>query len=199
VLLVDDEPAARRGLRRQLAGLPDLEVVGECEDGEATVAAIPELRPDLVFLDIQMPGLDGFGVIEAVGLAHMPAVVLVTAYDEFALRAFEVHAMDYLLKPVDERRLRDAVERARARPPAPARVRPRPPGPARARRWSGFTAGSSPGGAWLARPAALVPAAGDPRNRPGVAAGRRRHRPNRARRQLCPGPLGAQVLRRAEN
>lgn len=115
VLLVDDEPAARRGLRRLLASLPDLDVVGECEDGEAAVAAIPELGPDLVFLDIQMPGLDGFGVIDAIGVARMPAVVFVTAYDEFAIRAFEVNAMDYLLKPVDERRLHAAVERVRAR------------------------------------------------------------------------------------
>jgi two-component system LytT family response regulator len=117
VLLVDDESAARRGLRRRLAGLPDLLVVGECEDGEAAVAAIAELRPDLVFLDIQMPGLDGFGVIDAVGPAQMPAVVFVTAYDEFALKAFEVNALDYLLKPVDEQRLQAAVARARARTP----------------------------------------------------------------------------------
>jgi two-component system LytT family response regulator len=117
VLLVDDESAARRGLRRRLANLPDLAVVGECEDGEAAVAAIAELRPDLVFLDIQMPGLDGFGVIDAVGPAQMPAVVFVTAYDEFALKAFEVNALDYLLKPVDEQRLQAAVARARARTP----------------------------------------------------------------------------------
>ena len=117
VLLVDDESAARRGLRRRLARLPDLLVVGECEDGEAAVAAIAELRPDLVFLDIQMPGLDGFGVIDAVGPAQMPAVVFVTAYDEFALKAFEVNALDYLLKPVDEQRLQAAVARARARTP----------------------------------------------------------------------------------
>jgi two-component system LytT family response regulator len=115
VLVVDDEAAARRGLRRRLAAVPDLVVVGECEDGEAAVAAIPALRPDLVFLDIQMPGLDGFGVIEAVGLHRMPAVVFVTAYDEFALRAFEVNALDYLLKPVDDARLQAALERARAR------------------------------------------------------------------------------------
>jgi two-component system LytT family response regulator len=115
VLVVDDEAAARRGLRRRLSALPDLAVVGECEDGEAAVAAISALRPDLVFLDIQMPGLDGFGVIGAVGVAQMPAVVFVTAYDEFALRAFEVNAVDYLLKPVDEPRLHAAVERARAR------------------------------------------------------------------------------------
>jgi two-component system LytT family response regulator len=117
VLLVDDEPAARRGLRRLLAGLPDVAVVGECEDGEAAVAGIAALAPDLVFLDIQMPGLDGFGVIDAVGLARMPPVVFVTAYDEFALKAFEVHALDYLLKPVDEQRLQAVVERARARLP----------------------------------------------------------------------------------
>ncbi len=117
-LIVDDEPAARRGLRRRLGAFPDLEVVGECEDGAAAVEAIPELAPDLVFLDIQMPGLDGFGVIEAVGLARMPAVVFVTAYDEFALRAFEVNAVDYLLKPIDGQRLQAAVERVRARTPA---------------------------------------------------------------------------------
>ena len=113
VLIVDDEPLAREGVRLHLADEPDMEVVGESGDGEAAIAAIDELRPDLVFLDIQMPGVDGLGVIERVGIAHMPAVIFVTAYDEFALRAFEAHALDYLLKPFDSERFRRALDRAR--------------------------------------------------------------------------------------
>ena len=111
VLIVDDEPLARDNVRLALG--PDVTVVGECGDGEAAVAAIEALRPDLVLLDVQMPGLDGFGVIEAVGPERMPAVVFVTAYDAHALRAFEVHALDYLLKPFDDARLHDALARAR--------------------------------------------------------------------------------------
>jgi len=115
VLIVDDEAIARRGLRQRLAEEPDLEIVGECADGAAAISAIAELRPDLVLLDIQMPGCDGFGVIEAVGMARMPLVIFVTAYDEHALRAFDVHALDYVLKPVDGERLHLAVARARER------------------------------------------------------------------------------------
>ena len=115
VLIVDDEPIARRGIRQQLRGEADLEVIGECGDGAAAVDAITELAPDLVFLDIQMPEVGGFDVVEAIGVARMPAVVFVTAYDEHALRAFEVHAVDYVLKPIDRHRFRTAVERARRR------------------------------------------------------------------------------------
>lgn len=115
VLIVDDEPIARRGIRQQLRGETDLEVIGECGDGAAAIDAITELAPDLVFLDIQMPEVGGFDVVEAIGVARMPAVVFVTAYDEHALRAFDVHAVDYVLKPIDRHRFRTAVERARRR------------------------------------------------------------------------------------
>ena len=115
VLIVDDEPIARRGIRHQLRGEADLEVIGECGDGAAAIDAITELAPDLVFLDIQMPEVGGFDVVEAIGVARMPAVVFVTAYDEHALRAFDVHAVDYVLKPIDRHRFRTAVERARRR------------------------------------------------------------------------------------
>ena len=115
VLIVDDEPIARRGIRHQLRGEADLEVIGECGDGAAAIDAITGLAPDLVFLDIQMPEVGGFDVVEAIGVARMPAVVFVTAYDEHALRAFDVHAVDYVLKPIDRHRFRTAVERARRR------------------------------------------------------------------------------------
>lgn len=114
-LIVDDEPIARRGILAQLRGEADLEVIGECGDGAAAIDAITGLAPDLVFLDIQMPEVGGFDVVEAIGVARMPAVVFVTAYDEHALRAFDVHAVDYVLKPIDRHRFRTAVERARRR------------------------------------------------------------------------------------
>lgn len=114
VLVVDDEPLSRDRLRGALAGEPGIVVVGECPDGPTAVAAIRRERPDLVLLDVQMPGLDGFEVIEAVGPAAMPPVIFVTAFDDFAVRAFEVHAVDYLLKPFDDDRLRAALARARA-------------------------------------------------------------------------------------
>ena len=113
-LIVDDEPLARDGMRMHLEGAEDIEVVGECGDGEDAVIAIDALAPDLVFLDVQMPGLDGFGVIEAVGTGTIPAVVFVTAHDEFAVRAFEAHALDYVLKPVEPERLQRALQRVRA-------------------------------------------------------------------------------------
>lgn len=115
VLIVDDEPIARRGIRQQLRSEADLEVIAECGDGAAAIDAIAELAPDLVFLDIQMPEVGGFEVFEAIGVARMPAVVFVTAYDEHALRAFDVHAVDYVLKPIDRHRFRTAVARARLR------------------------------------------------------------------------------------
>ena len=113
-LIVDDEPIARRGLLRLLRQEPDIDVVGECGDGSAAVAAISALAPDLVFLDVQMPELDGFGVVEAIGPERMPAVVFVTAFDQHALRAFDAQAIDYVLKPIDPERLRRALQRARA-------------------------------------------------------------------------------------
>lgn len=112
VLIVDDEPLARRGLRAQLGRIPGAEVVGECANGSQAIEAIVDRAPDLVLLDVQMPGLSGFDVIEQVGPEAMPAVVFVTAHDRYALRAFEVQAVDYVLKPVDPDRLRDAYERA---------------------------------------------------------------------------------------
>ena len=112
VLVVDDEAPARRRLAALLADVPAVVIVGEAADGVEAVARIEALAPDLVLLDIRMPGLGGFDVIEALGAA-MPPVVFVTAYDAHALRAFEVHALDYLLKPVEPARLHAAVERAR--------------------------------------------------------------------------------------
>jgi two-component system LytT family response regulator len=116
VLLVDDEALVRRGIRGFLAGEPDLVVIGECGNGLEAVDVIRAERPDLVFLDVQMPELDGLGVIDALDEDERPpALVFVTAYDAYALRAFEVHAVDYLLKPFDERRFRTALGRARQR------------------------------------------------------------------------------------
>ena len=121
VLIVDDEPLARRGLRKDLASDPTIQVVGDCGDGFEAVRLAAELKPDLIFLDIQMPRLDGFEVLEL--LDPEIAVIFVTAHDEHAVRAFEVNAVDYLLKPVDPERLRASLERARRRrgrrPPLP--------------------------------------------------------------------------------
>jgi two-component system LytT family response regulator len=114
VLLVDDEPLARTLLRVLLARDSSVEVVGECSGAEA-VAETLRTRPQIVFLDVQMPDMDGFEVLERLGRARPPAVVFVTAYDQYAVRAFEVHAVDYLLKPVSEERLREALGRAKAR------------------------------------------------------------------------------------
>ena len=114
VLIVDDEPLARERIRSLLAAEPDVQVVGECGDGGAAVDAIRDARPDLVFLDVQMPDLDGFGVLDALAGEELPLVVFVTAYDQYALRAFEAHAVDYLLKPYDVDRFAAALARARA-------------------------------------------------------------------------------------
>jgi two-component system, LytTR family, response regulator len=112
-LIVDDEPVARTGVRRELERVPDIVIVGECSDGYQAVAAIQEKAPDLVFLDLQMPELDGFGVIEAIGSECMPVVIFVTAYHQHAVQAFELHALDYILKPFTRERFQSAVERAR--------------------------------------------------------------------------------------
>ncbi len=113
VLLVDDEELARRLLRQQLSVHEDVEILGECANGFEAVKSVAELKPDLLFLDIQMPKLDGFEVLELIG--REIAVIFVTAYDEFALRAFEIHAVDYLLKPFSPERLAEALSRARKR------------------------------------------------------------------------------------
>ncbi len=109
VVIADDEPLARQRLRLLLADEPWIELVAECPDAPATIAAIEQFRPDLVFLDVQMPGGSGFDVIEAIGADRMPLVVFVTAFDRYALRAFDVHALDYLLKPFDRERFREAM------------------------------------------------------------------------------------------
>lgn len=113
VLIVDDEPLARERLRTLLADERSMAVVGEAADARTAADAIRTLSPDLVFLDVQLPGATGFDVIESVGADRMPFVVFVTAYDRYALRAFDVHALDYLLKPFDRERFRQALSRAR--------------------------------------------------------------------------------------
>jgi two-component system, LytTR family, response regulator len=112
-LIVDDEPLARGRLRQLLQDEADIEIIGECEDGVTALETIRRERPDLVFLDVQMPELDGFGLLQELGQEFMPAIIFVTAHDQFALRAFEVHALDYLLKPFDAERLQRALTRAR--------------------------------------------------------------------------------------
>jgi two-component system LytT family response regulator len=115
VLIVDDEPLARRGVRARLLGHEDMSVVGEADNGLDAVWAVRRLAPDIVFLDVQMPGLDGFGVVEQVGVERMPVVVFLTAFEEHALKAFEAQALDYLLKPIDDERFAMALSRARKR------------------------------------------------------------------------------------
>ena len=113
-LIVDDEPLARERLRKLLEAEKDIEIVGECDDGRAALAAIKKQPPDLIFLDIQMPELDGFEVLARMKCERTPAIIFATAYDKFALQAFEVHALDYLLKPFDRERFQTALNRARA-------------------------------------------------------------------------------------
>ena len=112
-LIVDDEPVARQRLQRLLKGETDVRLLPACADGRSAIVAIDERRPDLVFLDVQMPEINGFEVLAAVGAKHMPAVIFVTAYDKFALQAFEARALDYLLKPFGAERVQVALERAR--------------------------------------------------------------------------------------
>jgi two-component system, LytTR family, response regulator len=114
VLIVDDEPLARKRIRRLLADEPDLSIVDECGTGSEAIKMIQESPPDLLFLDIQMPGMGGFEVLQSINIERTPAIIFVTAYDQYALKAFEVHALDYLLKPFKQERFRKAVERARA-------------------------------------------------------------------------------------
>jgi two-component system LytT family response regulator len=112
-LIIDDEPPARERIRTLLADEPDVEVSGECGTGTEAVAAIRERRPDLIFLDVQMPGMGGFDVLRTLEKGCMPLVIFVTAYDQHALKAFEVHALDYLLKPFKQARFRETVAHAR--------------------------------------------------------------------------------------
>lgn len=112
-LIVDDEPLARERICQLLKAEPDVELAGECSNGPEAVKAIASLDPDLVFLDVQMPECDGFEVLRSLGTHKLPAIIFVTAYDKYALRAFEVHAIDYLLKPFRQTRFESALERAR--------------------------------------------------------------------------------------
>lgn len=112
-LIVDDEAMARDRILGLLSQEQDVEVIGQCSDGQQAISAIQQLSPELVFLDVQMPAVDGFGVIRQVGAERMPMVVFVTAYDEYALQAFEVHALDYLLKPFGRDRLQQCLDHAR--------------------------------------------------------------------------------------
>ncbi len=112
-LIVDDEPLGRERIRTLLADDPEIEVTGECPDGKHAIAAIERFRPDLVFLDVQMPEVDGFAVLDAIASERMPVIIFVTAYDRYAVQAFEVHALDYLLKSFDRERFRAALQRAK--------------------------------------------------------------------------------------
>jgi two-component system LytT family response regulator len=114
-VLVDDEPLARRRIRELLAEAADVEIVAECSNGKEAIETLDASPPDLLFLDIQMPEVDGFDVLQAIGIGRVPAVIFVTAYDQFALRAFDAHALDYLLKPFDDERFGAALQRARER------------------------------------------------------------------------------------
>lgn len=114
-LIVDDEPLARRRIHRMLAHHADVEIVGDLANGRDAIIAIRDQEPDLVFLDVLMPEMDGFAVLQALDAEAMPLVIFVTAYDQYALRAFEVYALDYLLKPFDRQRFDKALQRAKSR------------------------------------------------------------------------------------
>ena len=111
-IIVDDEPLALNFLRAKLSKIPEIEVIAECKNGREAIEATMELSPDLIFLDIQMPGVDGFGVIKNLQSDIVPLVVFTTAFEQYALDAFEVHAVDYILKPIDEERINRAIQRA---------------------------------------------------------------------------------------
>lgn len=113
VIVADDEPLARSGIVARLAAHPNVVVIEECADGDAALTAIRRHRPDLVFLDIEMPGISGFQTLGALAKTELPLIIFITAYGQHALRAFDVHAVDYLLKPIDDQRFAEAVQRAR--------------------------------------------------------------------------------------
>lgn len=113
LLTVDDEPLAREKIRTMVAGDPEIEIVGECANGAEAIAAVQTLRPDLMLLDVQMPQLDGFAVLDALKSGHLPQIIFVTAFDHYAIQAFEVHALDYLLKPFDRERFDAAIRHAK--------------------------------------------------------------------------------------
>jgi two-component system LytT family response regulator len=115
VLIADDEALARKFIRRMLKDDHDVEIVGECSNGKETVAMIRKHNPDVVFLDVQMPEMDGFAVLESVGVERLPEIIFATAYEQYAIRAFELHALDYLLKPFDQARFKDAINHAKER------------------------------------------------------------------------------------
>jgi two-component system LytT family response regulator len=147
-VIVDDEPLARQTLRLLAAEDAELEVIAECSSGAEAVAAIRRLEPDLVFLDVQMPEVDGFGVLREVGLDRLPLIIFVTAYEAHALRAFDAHAVDFLLKPFEDERFHQAVGRAKHA------IRTRKVGELTARLLALLQADSSPGGGATGGPAA---------------------------------------------
>jgi len=114
-LIVDDEALARKFIRRMLKDDRDFEIIGECSNGKETVAAIRKENPDIVFLDVQMPEMDGLAVLESIGIERLPEIIFTTAYEQYAIRAFELHALDYLLKPFDQARFKDAIKHAKER------------------------------------------------------------------------------------
>jgi two-component system, LytTR family, response regulator len=114
-VIADDEALARRFIRRMLKDEHEIEVIAECANGKEAVAVIKKQNPDLVFLDVQMPEMDGFGVLQAIGHESLPQIIFTTAYEQYAIRAFELHALDYLLKPFDQARFKDAIKYARER------------------------------------------------------------------------------------
>lgn len=121
IIIVDDEPPARKGLRKMLEKDPEIEIVGEGEDGPSALQLINSKDPDIVFLDIQMPGMNGIELLRSLPEDEMPSIVFVTAYDRYALQAFEVHATDYLLKPINENRLKETLKRIKRRLARPSR------------------------------------------------------------------------------
>src|SRR5947208_4073960 len=114
-LIADDEALARKFIRRMLKDNHDVEIVGECSNGKDAIAMIRKQNPDVVFLDVQMPEMDGFAVLESIGVDLLPEIIFTTAYEQYAIRAFELHALDYLLKPFDQGRFRDAIKYAKKR------------------------------------------------------------------------------------